>query len=299
MCKLRLFARAAIAALCIVTITSCDSDEEIAQVAVSIEGINNSTEVYAGEVLEIQLFATTTSSSLSRALIESYDLQRGRTVLEDIPLNQAKWNYNYYYTAPTLKDNSTTVKFTFAVTDNTGFTRTIVREIRVLRRDSPLEERSGVVLYCSDLDGMRPDAYCFSEMRPVIRSLVNPDLVDLYIPGFSDLELPDPQNPPVLIREWRTGTDLNFARSNSFDYSNATSTTIASAYESSIRAPKVTNLRSGDVILIGRETLPMAVIQVVDIIEGTDVSNSRYLLNIKAIKKALPFLPQKGDESEE
>lgn len=271
--------------------TSCESDETDSQIAVDLKGIKNNEEVYAGDILQLKVFATT-SNTLSSLKVSLFNKEQGKTVIEDRPIGGKTFDDYIYITVPYLTEERTELTISVAFTDNTGYSRVVERLVYVLRRDEPLEERSGVVLYCStDMDS-KPNGYCFSEMRPLISTLVADKLVDLYIPDVADIDLPDPTNPPSIIDQWCTMTDINFARSSNFDFSKASSLNIASAYQASIRAPKITKLHSGDIILVGRGVTALGVIQIVDMINAGSLNESRYILNIKIIKSAMPYEPE-------
>lgn len=281
-----------LSSLALLGFASCESDEDDAQIAVDVTGIKNNAEVYAGEILQLKVFATTTSSSLSDLKISLYNKEQGSSVIDQRALAGQTFDEYIYLTVPYLTEERAELTINVAFTDNTGYTRAVERLVYVLRRDEPMEERSGVVLYCStDMDS-KPNGYCFSEMRPLICSLVDDSLIDLYIPDIAEIDLPDPTNPPTIINQWSTKTDLNFARSSNFDFSKATSLNIASAYQASIRAPKITMLRSGDIVLVGRGAEPLGVIQIVDMINAGSLSESRYILNLKVIKSAMPYEPE-------
>ncbi len=265
------------------TLASCDEDQE-SRLVIALGGITNKTELYSGEVLEVSIYVTAPDNTLTHFTIESFNSTTGNAVLLDRELTGHTQEFKYYYTAPQIATPEADVRLSFTATDNTGYRHTITRDIKILRREQQLEERSGVILYCEESNGTHPDGYSFAEMRPLIVSLVDPSIVDLYVPEIDPADLPDPDDMPKVVREWRSMTDMEFARNNSFDFSNATSINIAAGYESSIRAPRITNLTSGDVVLVGRGTEPVAAIQVVDVIVGETLAQSRFVLNIKAIK---------------
>lgn len=275
-------------------LSACD-DDDYSQVAVDVRGVSKNAQMYSGDVLELDIYVVAHDTRLTNFLIESYDTRTGNKILLEKPLNGSTEEIKYYYTAPAIDTDELNVRLSFTATDDTGYKRTVTREIKVLRRDQPLEERSGVTLYCDEDNASRPDGYSFAEMRPLIVSLVEPTLVDLYIPAVNPEDLPNPDDMPAVVREWRTMTDINFARSNSFDFSNATSINITSAYQSSVRAPRITNLHSGDIVLVGRGAKPVAAVQIVDIIVGQSLQQSRYILNIKAIKSVPQDAPDEPD----
>lgn len=277
-----------------IALNACD-DDDYSQVAVDVRGIGKNAQMYSGDVLEISIYAVAHDTRLANFMIESYDTRTGNKVLLEKQLTGGSEEIKYYYTAPAIDIEELTVRLSFTATDDTGYKRTVTRDIKVLRRDQPLEERTGVTLYCDEDNASRPDGYSFAEMRPLIVSLVEPSLVDLYIPAIDPDDLPDPDDMPAVVREWRTMTDINFARNNSFDFSNATSINITSAYQSSVRAPRITNLHSGDIVLVGRGTEPVAAVQIVDIIVGQSLQQSRYILNIKAIKGTPQDNPEQPD----
>ncbi len=273
---------------------SCDEDQE-SRLAIALGGISNKTELYSGEVLEVNIYITAPSNTLTRFTIESFDSNAGNSMLLDQALSGNTAEFKYYYTAPQISTPEAAVKLTFTASDDTGYTHAVMREIKILRREQQLEERSGVILYCEESNGTHPDGYSFAQMRPLIVSLVDESLVDLYIPTVDPADLPASSDMPRVVREWRSMTDMEFARNNSFDFSNATSINIEAAYQSSIRAPRITNLTSGDVVLVGRGPEPAAAIQVVDVIVGESLAQSRFVLNIKAIKSETTDAPDNPD----
>lgn len=56
-----------------------------------------------------------------------------------------------------------------------------------------------------------------------------------------------------LSREWRTNTDVEFIKNNTFDYVNATSISIENIYRSSVRSNHVKDLKRSDIIIVGKK----------------------------------------------
>lgn len=257
-------------------LTACTEDEEASIIAIDLDGIEENTYINSGEILEMPIKAFASEVDLTNFKLECYNKYDGKSTLIDSMITGKSFVYDYYYRAPLLQGDTTEVSFTVTFTNASGYTNVAKRQVNVVRQDGALDERSGVMLYCNDANGSRPNAYCFSEMTPVITSVTDSAKIDMYIPA--------PEIGQTVVREWLTNTDINFARNNSFDFSNATDRSVQASYSTSIHNPKITDIKDGDIILIGRNSIPLGVIQVVDILDPDNINESRYLLNIKVIK---------------
>lgn len=85
---------------------------------------------------------------------------------------------------------------------------------------------------------------------------------------------------------WETSNNLFVADGGSFDYGNATSSSIQNAYYSSLHRRTLTGIQQDDIILVGTQSQAIGVIKVVAIFDETGTNNDRYLLDVKSLLPA-------------
>lgn len=260
--------------LCV--ISSCDEDKSSGTPVYVSTDISGITSVYCNTFKKINVQANSIDSELARFQIKSFDRIRGDILLKDSLIDGYDFSYDYLYNAPMLTEDSTIVKLTFSVTDTKGFTQNLVREIMIIQNDYLLEEVAGVTMYSSEYND-HPNGFCLESMRPIVVSLADSASIDFYAyQDNDDLE--------VLSREWKSNTNVYFARANSFDYANASWHSVTETYKSVVTYPQINMIEKDDIIFIGREKQVIGVIKVVQMYDEEGVINDRYIFNIKKIR---------------
>ena len=207
--------------------------------------------------------------------INSYDNLRGNIKLMDSTLDNRFVSYEFLYMVPMLQKDSTTVTLNISASDKNGYTQTISRRLLVIAQDYKLEEVSGITLY-TDESGDHSNGICLETLRPLIVSLADSADIDIYT-------YRDEDTPETLTREWRSNTDIYFARANTFDYANATNRSVTETFGSIVAHPRISKIERDDIILVGRGNRALGVIKVVQLYDEPGSNSDRYLINIKKI----------------
>lgn len=256
---------------------SCSEDETTGTPVFISTDIPSST-VYSNTIQKIKVEANSIGSGLSRLEISSFDNQRGDIKLADSVLPGGKnLSYDFLYRVPMLQNDSTRVKLTFAVTDKDGFTQKQVRTLRVVMRDYTLEEVAGITLY-TDEAGDHANGLDLDRLRPLIVSLADSADIDIYT-------YVDDNAPETLSQEWRSNTDIYFARTSNFDYANATNRSVTETFGSTVANPRISRIQKDDVILVGHGNRATAAIKVVQMYDEPGTEHDRYIINVKRIKE--------------
>jgi hypothetical protein len=124
----------------------------------------------------------------------------------------------------------------------------------------------------------KADAFSIQEPSQVfLRTLADSAAIDVYDYN-PDLE------SKAISREWRTNTDVYFAKANNFNYSTAVSMSIKNTFQSSVSGKSVGQLAANDIVLFCKGGTVYGVIQITDIADNEDTNNDYYRFNIKVGK---------------
>lgn len=261
------------AALC----ASCSEDETTGTPVFISTDIPSAT-VYSNTIQKIKVEANSIGSDLSRLEISSFDNQRGDIKLVDSLLPGGKQlSYDFLYRVPMLQNDSTRIKLSFEVTDEDGFTQKQVRTLRIVTRDYTLEEVAGITLY-TDETGDHANGLDLDRLRPLIVSLADSADIDIYT-------YLDDEDPATLSQEWRSNTDIYFARANNFDYANATNRSVTETFGSAVANPRISHIEKDDIILVGHGNRAAAAIKVVQMYDEPGTEYDRYIINVKRIRE--------------
>lgn len=242
-------------------------------ITTDIKGI---TDVYSNTYKKIKIEISSIDTELRRMEINSYDNLRGNIGLLDSALSSKKLSYEYLYSVPMLQKDSTIVTLNISATDQNGYTQKVSRRLLIIAQDYRLEETAGITLYTDEYKD-HPNGICMENLRPIIVSLADSAAIDIYT-------YTDENNPGTLTKEWRSNTDIYFARANTFDYANATNRTLTETFGSVVANPRISRIEKDDIILVGRGNRALGAIKVVQIYDEDGSENDRYLINIKKIK---------------
>lgn len=84
-----------------------------------------------------------------------------------------------------------------------------------------------------------------------------------------------------MSREWRTNTDVEFVKNNTYDYSSATSQSLNNIFVNSRKSSSVKDLQTGDVVIIGKAGEAWGAFHIVNVIDSEGTNNDYYLINYK------------------
>lgn len=233
----------------------------------------------AGTVIELKLGASAMNGqNLKSFHIESFDSERGNVFVKDSTLVNplSRLDCSIAYRLPFFNTDSLALRFTVNVLDVNGNSQNASTSIQVASSDRLLSELSGITLYASEGEN-RPNGYSFSRNLPIRVSLSDSADIDFQT-------VLDEASNGTLSRKWTTNTNLYFVKSNSFNYAKASYLNVVSAYKASVGYHVVDNIQNDDIIIIGNDSAPLAIVKVVNVFDEEGVVNDRFLINMKLVK---------------
>lgn len=197
-----------------------------------------------------------------------------QTVFEESLSGVGTYNKLYEMIAPLAATGSSLI-ITFIATDANGLQSLDIRRLWVTATSTPLTETSGHVMF--NQNSQNADAYNILLGEPVI-SKWSTDSTEMNI-----LDYPTDTITTILSRSWISPAGDKFVKFNSFDYANATDSSVAQAFSAGLALPQVDNISPLDIILLQfKNTSDYAAIQItaVNNIDSTTSTDS-YVFNIK------------------
>jgi len=252
---------------------SCEKDEKESPIAISLKSGQASVFAETGDKVLYEIEVYSVHSTIKQFTITSLETDNGEKTLLDVSPDEAKYHTTYTYEVPEFSKDSLLVKLTMKAVDYDDNDFSLVCYITVKTGTLLLQELSGIVMY-SGLSN-NPNAFSLSDPTQVfLRALADSSMVDVY-------DYPLDSTNTTLSREWHTNTDVYFTKSNNFNYSTATLTSIKNTYNSSVRDKFVGNLQPNDLILFCKRDSIFGVIQITDIADNEGITNDYYRFNIK------------------
>lgn len=256
----------------------CTKDEETYPlIFISPDEIQLFTEV--GNVVTFDI-TSTSESGLSSFTVESkLDDGQSFTVVEYEEVLSGIGTYNKLFEMQTPQSAAgESLVLTFTATDVNGLQTVVLKRLWV--GELPvgpvfLDETAGHVMYNSN--SQNPNAYNIELGLPVI-SAFSTDSLERDIQDY-----PLDTSTTILSRTWISPAGGMFVKFNSFDYANATDSSVAQAFDAGIPLPQVNDLAELDIILLQLEdTTQIAVIQLTGITNIDTTTNiDSYIFSIK------------------
>lgn len=209
---------------------------------------------------------------ISLLKIEQFNPKHGNvTVLDSAtPAKKLIW----YYQVPFF-DDSAMVTLTFtAVSEN--HTNSVTRSVLIINNEVPLTEYAGNAFF-SNLSG-KPNAFILQGLQSVFYTL--PTTLK---PDFADNSI-DSVHHNTLSREWISPAGLFFARLNDFNYAQATSNSVKSAFDIAVKYNSIKNLSSDDILIVGNSSEALGAIRFTQVIDTDSTIDDKYLFNIKTVE---------------
>ena len=246
-----------------------DGDEVIILVKPS------SRTVYAADNIYFDINARTVNKSIISVDASSFDAVNGMRHICTLNPDSKIYTYKYQYQIPDIKVDTLYTEFTFTATDNLRNRMQTTVPIRIIGKNTPLQEKSGITLYCPHSG--KQDALSLKSCNPLISSVADAENVDIYVYASNN------DSKETLSGQWRSMTGLKFSKFNNFDYGSATKHSLESVYSGAVKYDNVTGLQIDDIIFVGSDTTVSCVIKVVGIFDESGFENDRYLINVKTI----------------
>ncbi len=247
-----------ISAMCCLA-TACDEDDtELSDVAVVVTPAQDTpVTLNSGEKALYRISVMTSHEYVASLKISSFDPQNGSVIHVERSVDKKEdRDISFTYTAPEINNDTTEVKLTFQAVDNLGNTASVTRKVTVVNKTIPVAEQTGIVLFDPSL-GLS-DALLLSDVsRPFnLADSPAPEEADIYIDsttGFDDIT-------------WLSNTRTKFVRYNSFNYTGASASDIASVFRTSVPTDRVSDIQVNDIIIVGHGSKAEGVFLVVNIL---------------------------------
>lgn len=257
-------------------ILSSGCEESESEVLVFIENPEDIYHVKGGETHEIKINTFTNKGKLKQLTLTSYDTESGVQVLLDTTLHVSACKFSYMYTVPPFKSDSIIQHLRLSTSNEDNRTQEYTLPIIIKGGDRLLTEYSGIMLYAGNSG--KECALSFSHpTQPFIFEMADSTTILPDIYAYYE----DRDTSMRLSREWRSASNALFVRHNSFDYAKATSRSIQTTYNNSVRVSHLTDIDNGDIILVGHEETAWGAFRVVMTYDAEGTRNDGYLLNLK------------------
>jgi len=257
---------------------SCEKENDASEVAILLKSGVVTQHAAAGNKIAYNIEAYSLHSTLKEFSIKSFDGEYGEIVLFETKPDEAKFSYNFVYNVPAFSKDSVPVVLTMRAIDYNNNSFNLKCHVIVTGGAQLLQEMSGIVMY----SGLSGNADAFSLQNPsqvFLRSLADSAMIDVYA-----YEGENPETT-TLFREWRTNTNVLFAKVNSFAYSTATLVSVKNSFNASVKDKFVKNLQPNDIILFGQQDKNIfGAIQITEIVDNTGTNNDYYRFSIKMVK---------------
>lgn len=261
----------------LLSIYGCRPKDELSMVNIIVTPNNAYFEVNSDAILIFQVKAFSNDDIVKRVVIQSVDGKANKTNLLDTIINQKQTIFDYVYRPQLYEtDMEMSLKFTAYSSLDESTTTTLLG--KVIKIDKHLDEYAGFTLYAAD--SKKESGFNIEQLKILFVSTATEAEVDIY--DYADTLSTEVNR---FEREWRSFTSVSFVKYNGFDYSSATDKSIKDAYNVGVKQPICQNICNNDIIIIGRDKEAIGVIKVVNVYDNKDISNDRYIFNIKPIKQ--------------
>lgn len=262
---------------------SCSSEKDASDIVVFVKNEVADT-LTVGKYVPLEIFAITPNEYIKEISISTYDPDNGEVLNQILVLDERvqEYQFEYMFQVPLVSSKSAEIKIYVDASDNLGNRSrfTLKRQVQ----GAHLKELSGLTMYnplTENNDGFN------TSTRTTVRKAtlaVDAEPVSFWLRQFSDEEkLLSPENLPL---EWNTGgveSRVTFARSNSFNYAEATSFTLEAAYSSMRTDNYVSQISEGDIILVGVDDKAWGAVLVLLVVDNPGVGDDRMVVNVKTI----------------
>ena len=264
-------------------LVSCSSQNDASEIVVFVKNEVPDT-LTVGKYVPLKIFAITTNECIKEISVSTFDPDNGEVLnhIEVLDARVQEYQFEYLYQVPLVSSKSAEIKIYIDALDNLGNKARYTLKRQVLGAN--LKELSGLE-FCNPLTENN-DGFNVATRSTVRKAMLVADdePVSFWLRQFTDEEkLLLPENLPLEFNTCSTGSRITFARSNSFNYAEATSFTLEAAYSSMKTDNYVSQIKHGDIILVGVDDKAWGAVQVLYIIDVPGVDDDRMIVNIKTI----------------
>lgn len=264
----------------VLLLAACEKQSELVTV-MSIDNVDWEHEaVESGTSLHILVKAESQSSTVNHITLISSDMQYSDVIVLDsaIAYPAKKAEVSYYYKLPYYTADTTIVKLTARAYDQKGNTMSYSVTFRVKGKKMTLRSIDMITMYSAASEGK--SAFSLVTCQPVY---LGPN--DSASVAFYDLLNEDPLTPDVPSCSWYSGSGLLFTRSEGFNFSEATVSSLPdkNAWKQDyVKSSFIKNLKADDVLLFGKDQ-PAGVIKIISIHDEPGTTNDRYVFSMKLV----------------
>lgn len=261
----------------ILLLSSCDRSPQMLYVAPI--GVDCMTEyVASNSPLRISIKASSKSSPIKQVTIRSYDeVYLYQDVLDSsIVDGLSLLDTEFLYTTGSYPD-TTTIQMTTTIHCADGTKMRYTFRLYVLPDGSDLQPSDAITMYSAS--SRRKSGFSF----PLLNTIY-PDSNRIDSLTFYDLVQPDTLRMEDLSRCWYSKSGIYFARSESFDYAEATVLALSQTFSNCKRDSVIYRLKNDDIILFGKYNEVLGAIKILLIDDPDGTEDDRYVFSMKYIK---------------
>lgn len=260
--------------LLLLLFTGCKKDKD-SNPTVFIQPSDIVFDAKMGEIITFKINANA-PQGLNNLKVTYKETDTFTQTLKDSSLSgktQFYWNYEFKVPA---KSNAYSFDIGFIFTDQSGYEFSGARRVNVqINNNVTLTEYTANIFY-SKSSG-QADSYDLINRTALMSGSAAASLRNIQNDGTYD-------SGDSLARAWVSPAGNKFVRFNSYDYTNATYSTLVNTYESGIKLDTIRNLQTGDLIFTkvtrnGMDTYE--VLKLTSIIDQTGSANDLYIFAIK------------------
>ena len=231
--------------------------------------------VASNSPVRIAIKASSKEAAIKHVVVKSYDEVLLYQTVMDSALEDAvkQLNMEFLYQTGAYPD-TTTVQITTTVYSTDGDMAQYAFRLYVLPDGSSLRQLDGITMYSAS-----SRKKCGFSL--LIFNTIYPDSNRIDSLTFYDMVQTDTLQRDNLSRCWYSKSGVYFARSESFDYAEATTLSLQQTYSNCKRDSVVPGLKNDDVLLFGRYNEALGVIKILLIDDPAGTQDDRYVFNMK------------------
>jgi hypothetical protein len=257
------------------SLLSCEPELVESPILVFLSPAGSKVEANSNDHVFIRVDSRSESGAHLYLTVESVDALNGVQPVFDSSFNFKKINYLFDYVVPVYPD-STESLLVFTLMNDDGDQIQIAKRLFINKGASAVKETSGNVIHSSLSD--EPSAFSLNELTPVFLADSLTRSLDIV-----DASSAEKNADGSLSRTWVSRTNLLFVKFNGFNYADADAMSISNSYKNGIKLSSATNLKDGDVLIVGQGNKAIGAIQILTVIDQAGYANDKYVFSIKKL----------------
>ncbi|MDR0367683.1 MAG: hypothetical protein LBH82_00910 [Bacteroidales bacterium] len=229
-----------------------------------------------GDSILFHVRSSAVNDVVKNVTVTGNDLQRGTVLVLDTLLNREVSEFDFYYVV-SQRDIPANIELTFTAflqsNVSTASYKTLVQVV------ADTQSVSHAIVHHEHLTmfgcGQTFDGFNLETLSNVV-GITNADIYDTCDPLDTNR---------LLSKIWRSHTGVYFVRFNDFDYLAATSTSIQSVYDSSLKSDSLFDVEEGDIIIVGKNNQVLGAIRIKLIYNFENGIDNRYVFDYKRIQR--------------